>query len=215
MPALLKAALEAGEVDRLFGASGRVRARIEIEHELAPGEIGKRNGSAAVAGQRERRRLGAGAEFAGHMPSFRRFPRGIVVLSEYACAWTGRWRRVVVNAAIRDAATDEGVTPEGHDRLEEYGTSAARSANGDAVVRSASVGSEPAWRFDAAQPSGDGAPDRPEARFRVRPSGCFFARYRHFSAASGSGLASSAVSWFSAASRCGGGSPAGRFSSTS
>jgi len=70
--------LEAGEVDCLFGAAGSVRSRLKIEDELAPGKIGKRNGAAAVAGERERRRRRVDAELAGHMPSFRRFPRGIL-----------------------------------------------------------------------------------------------------------------------------------------
>ena len=43
--------LEPRKIDGLLGATGRVGARIEVEHELAPGKIGKRDRSAAVAGQ--------------------------------------------------------------------------------------------------------------------------------------------------------------------
>src|SRR5208282_830957 len=73
---LAESAPEAGEVDRLLGAAGGVCPRIEIQYELAPGKIGERNGAAAIAGEDERRRDRAGAKLAGHMPSFRRFPRG-------------------------------------------------------------------------------------------------------------------------------------------
>src|SRR5262249_6676373 len=65
------------EGDRLTGATRGIGARIEIEDELAALEVGQRNGVAAVAGQGESRRPGAGRE-AGHVPSFRRFLRVIL-----------------------------------------------------------------------------------------------------------------------------------------
>ena len=87
-----------GKVDGLFGAAGCVGSRIEIEHELPPGEILERNRPAAIARQGERGGFAAnlngllGAKLCGfgrfcrftmgdagnHVPSFRRFPRGIV-----------------------------------------------------------------------------------------------------------------------------------------
>jgi hypothetical protein len=89
-------ALEAGKIDGLFRASGGVRPGIEIEHELAPCEVGQRDAFAAVAEQGERRRFHAGTEFAGHLPSFRAFvPRlpfdafDTAFLSEYARAKSG------------------------------------------------------------------------------------------------------------------------------
>jgi len=54
-------AAQAREVDRLAGATGGIRPRIEIEHELLPGEVGKRHRAAAVARQAEGRRLAAGS----------------------------------------------------------------------------------------------------------------------------------------------------------
>ena len=50
--ALRKSGLEAGKVDGLFGAAGRVGPGIEIKYELAAGEIGQRDSF--------RRRPGAG-----------------------------------------------------------------------------------------------------------------------------------------------------------
>src|SRR6185437_2726478 len=61
------------EVDRLAGAAGGVRLRIEIEDEIAALEVLQRDRSAAVARQREGRCLVAEADFARHVPSFRRF----------------------------------------------------------------------------------------------------------------------------------------------
>ena len=78
-------ALEAGEVDGLLGAPRGVRPRVEIKHELLPGEVGERNGSAAVAGEHECGGFGAGIKLAGHMPSFRRFRSFIVTVRIRAC----------------------------------------------------------------------------------------------------------------------------------
>ena len=55
MPAAAKSPLQAGEVDRLFGAARRIRARVEEHDQLLPGKIGKRDGIAAIARQAESR----------------------------------------------------------------------------------------------------------------------------------------------------------------
>jgi len=44
---------QAREVDGLLGAAGGVRARIEKQHQLFPGEVGERDGAAAIARQAE------------------------------------------------------------------------------------------------------------------------------------------------------------------
>jgi len=54
------------EVDRFFGATGRVGAGIKIVNELAPGKMSKGDRSTAVARECKCRRLGAGLDFAGH-----------------------------------------------------------------------------------------------------------------------------------------------------
>ena len=86
--------LEAGEVDSLFGTSGRVRFWIEIEHELAPGEVAERDGSVAVPGQSERGSLRARVKLIGHTPSFRRFRCAFVPSQNTRWRERGRWRRV-------------------------------------------------------------------------------------------------------------------------
>ena len=52
-PGLGECVLEPGEVDRLFGAAGRVCTRVEEQDELFPRIIGQRDGIAAVPRQME------------------------------------------------------------------------------------------------------------------------------------------------------------------
>jgi hypothetical protein len=63
-PGFPERCLEPIEVDSLLGATRRIGPGVEIKNELAPGEIGERDGSSAIA--------------VGIVPSFRRFPNGIL-----------------------------------------------------------------------------------------------------------------------------------------
>jgi hypothetical protein len=83
---------EAGEIDCLFGAAGRVGTRIEIERELSPGEVGERDRSTAIAGQGEYWRFCTGTKLTGHLPSFRRFHSGTLTHNTRVRGW-GRSRR--------------------------------------------------------------------------------------------------------------------------
>ena len=72
---------------------GVSRFWIEIEHELAPGEVAERDGSVAGSGQIERGSLRARVKLIGHTPSFRRFPYVIVPSQNTHWRERGRWRR--------------------------------------------------------------------------------------------------------------------------
>src|SRR5205085_12443234 len=70
---LRKCVFQGGKGDGFFGAARRIRARIEIEDEFLPFEVGKRHRSAAVPWERKRRRPRAHRQGRSHTPSFRRF----------------------------------------------------------------------------------------------------------------------------------------------
>ena len=61
-PGAAELPFQPGVVDRFLGAAGRIGLGIEIQDQLAAGEIGQRGVAAAIAGQREIRRFLADGE---------------------------------------------------------------------------------------------------------------------------------------------------------
>src|SRR5262249_36927909 len=94
-----KGGSQGAERDRLLGAARGVGFGVEEDHKILALEVAKRHAVAAVSGQGEVGGFGAGGEFGGHVPSFRRFPR-INVRAQYD-RWGGCSRGGPVDGTFR------------------------------------------------------------------------------------------------------------------